>query len=83
MVFLPTVMVLMPFSSLTAMLSHLFQKFPQFIVIDAVKGFVVVNKAEVDVFLECVYVNLKLLIHVPPFLFGNHVFYVYRSISVL
>ena len=31
---------------------HLFQKFPQFIVIDAVKGFVVVNKAEIDVFLE-------------------------------
>ena len=51
--------------------------------IHTVKGFVVVNKAEVDVFLECVYVNLKLLIHVPPFLFGNHVFYVYRSISVL
>ena len=51
--------------------------------IHTVKGFVVVNKAEVDVFLECVYVNLKLLIRVPPFLFGNHVFYVYRSISVL
>ena len=53
--------------------------------IHTVKGFVVVNKAEVDVFLECVYVNLKFLIHVPPFLFGNHelVFYVYRSISVL
>ena len=32
--------------------SHLFQNFPQFIVIDAVKGFVVVNKAEIDVFLE-------------------------------
>ena len=63
--------------------SHLFQNFPQFVVIHTVKGFDTVNKAEIDVFLECVYVNLKLLIHVPPFLFGNHVFYVYRSISVL
>ena len=32
--------------------SHLFQNFPQFIVIHAVKGFGIVNKAEVDVFLE-------------------------------
>src|SRR5574337_890059 len=32
--------------------SHLFQNFPQFIVIYTVKGFGVVNKAEVDVFLE-------------------------------
>ena len=32
--------------------SHLFQNFPQFIVIHTVKGFVVVNKAKVDVFLE-------------------------------
>ena len=32
--------------------SHLFQKFPQFAVIHTVKGFGVVNKAEVDVFLE-------------------------------
>ena len=32
--------------------SHLFKNFPQFIVIHTVKGFVVVNKAEVDVFLE-------------------------------
>ena len=32
--------------------SHLFQKFPQFVVIYAVKGFGIVNKAEVDVFLE-------------------------------
>ena len=31
--------------------SHLFQNFPQFIVIHTVKGFIV-NKAEVDVFLE-------------------------------
>ena len=32
--------------------SHLFQNFPQFIVIHTVKGFGVVNKAEMDVFLE-------------------------------
>ena len=32
--------------------SHLFQNFPQFTVIHTVKGFGVVNKAEVDVFLE-------------------------------
>ena len=32
--------------------SHLFKSFPQFIVIHKVKGFGVVNKAEVDVFLE-------------------------------
>ena len=32
--------------------SHLFQNFPQFVVIHTVKGFGVVNKAEGDVFLE-------------------------------
>ena len=32
--------------------SHLFQNFPQFLVIDTVKGFGLVNRAEVDVFLE-------------------------------
>ena len=32
--------------------SHLFQNFPQFIVIHTVKGFGLVNKAEIDVFLE-------------------------------
>ena len=30
--------------------SHLFQNFPQFIVIHTVKGFAIVNKAEIDVF---------------------------------
>ena len=34
------------------MVSHLFQIFPQFIVIHTVKGFGIVNKAEIDVFLE-------------------------------
>ena len=32
--------------------SHLFKNFPQFVVIHTVKGFGIVNKAEVDVFLE-------------------------------
>ena len=37
--------------------SHLFQNFPQFVVISTVKGFGVVNKAKVNVFLEisCVF----------------------------
>ena len=32
--------------------AHLFQNFPQFIVIHTVRGFGIVNKAEIDVFLE-------------------------------
>ena len=32
--------------------SYLFQNFPQFIVIHTVKGFGMVNKAEIDVFME-------------------------------
>ena len=32
--------------------SHLFQNFPQFILIHIVKDFGIVNKAETDVFLE-------------------------------
>ena len=32
--------------------SHLFQNFPQFLVIHTVKGFGIVNKVEIDVFLE-------------------------------
>ena len=32
--------------------SHLIQNFPQFIVIYTVKGFGIVNQAEIDVFLE-------------------------------
>ena len=39
--------------------SHLFQNFPQFIVIHTVKGFGIVNKAEIDAFLElsCFFYN--------------------------
>ena len=40
--------------------SHLFQNFPQFIVIHTVKGIGIVNKAEIDVFLE-----LSCLFHDP------------------
>ena len=32
--------------------SHLFQNFPQFVVIHAVKSFGIVNEAEIDIFLE-------------------------------
>ena len=35
--------------------SHLLKNFPQFVVIHTVKGFSVVNEAEVDVFLEFFY----------------------------
>ena len=40
--------------------SHLFQNFPQFIVIHTVQGFGIVNKGEIDVFLEhfCFYSDL-------------------------
>ena len=39
--------------------SHLFKNFPQFVVIHTVKDFGIVNKAEVDVFLElsCFFVD--------------------------
>ena len=36
--------------------SHLFKNFPQFVVIHTIKGFSVVNEAEVDVFLEFLYI---------------------------
>ena len=39
-------------AGLVAWYSHLFKNFPQFVVIHTVKGFGLVNKAEVDVFLE-------------------------------
>ena len=35
--------------------SKLFQNFPQFVVIHRVKGFGIVNKAEIDIFLELSY----------------------------
>ena len=41
-----------PEASQVVWYSHLFQNFPQFVVIHTVKGFGILNKAEVDVFLE-------------------------------
>ena len=40
--------------------SHLMNNFPQFVVIHTVKGFSIVNEAEIDVFLEfpCFYYDL-------------------------
>ena len=32
--------------------SHLLKNFPQFVVIHAIEGFGIVNKAEIDIFLE-------------------------------
>ena len=38
--------------------SHLFHNFPQFIVIHTVEGFGIVNKSEIDLFLElCCFFN--------------------------
>ena len=53
--------------------SHLFQNFPQFLVIHTVKGFDIVNKAEIDVLLEFSWffddpVDVGNLILVPLFL---------------
>ena len=54
--------------------SHLFQNFPHFVVIHAAKDFGIVNKAEIDVFLELSWffddpVDVGSLILVPlPFL---------------
>ena len=39
--------------------SHLFQNVPQFIVIHTVKSFGIVNKAEIDVFLELSLVSIR------------------------
>ena len=40
------------FIKLLLYMTHLFQNFPQFIVIYTIKGIGIVNKAEIDVFLE-------------------------------
>ena len=40
------------FPGITIWYSHLLKNFPQFVVIHTVKGFGIVNKAEVDVLLE-------------------------------
>ena len=50
--------------------SHLLKNFPQFVVIHTVKGFGVVNKAEVDVFLElcCFYYDPVNMEHLEQYL---------------
>ena len=53
--------------------SHLLKNFPQFVVIHTVKGFGVVNKAEVDVFLElCCFLSYPM--DVGNLLFGSSAF---------
>ena len=49
--------------------SHLFQNFPQFIVIHTVEGFGIVNKAEIDAFLElsCFFDDPADIQHTKPF----------------
>ena len=49
------------FSGQVVWYSHLFKNFPQSVVIRKVKGFVVVNKAEIEVFLKlsCFFDNPK------------------------
>ena len=53
--------------------SHLLKNFPQFVVIHLVKGFSVVNEAEVDVFLEfsCFFYDLT---DFDNLIFGSYAF---------
>ena len=53
--------------------SHLFKNFPQFVVIHTIKGFGIVSKAEVDVFLElsCFFDNP---VHVGNLICGSSAF---------
>ena len=59
--------------------SHLFQNFPQFTVIHTVKGFGVVNKAKVDVFLELSF-SMSFIIYLPQFA-QTHVHWVNDAIQ--
>ena len=51
--------------------SHLFQNFPQFIVIHTDNGFGVVNKAEIDVFLELLLFHTHISVYDDPADIGN------------
>ena len=51
--------------------SHISQNFPQFIVIYLVKGFDIVNKAEIDVFLELACFFNRLVFYCMNFLFTH------------
>ena len=54
--------------------SHLFRNFPEFVVIHTVKAFCIVNKAEIDIFLEfsCFFDNPT---DVGNFISGSSAFY--------
>ena len=53
--------------------SHLHKNFPQFVVIHTVKGFGIVNEAEVDVFLEfpCFFCDMLAIYSLLPLPFLN------------
>ena len=63
--------------------SHLFQNFPQFIVIHTVKGFGIVNKAELDVFLELPFLESSGFPYFIQFKseFGNKEFRIWATVS--
>ena len=50
--FLTCIQISQEAGKVTVWYSHLLKNFPQFVVIHTVKGFGIVNKAEIDVFLE-------------------------------
>ena len=55
---------------------HLLQIFPQFIVINTVKGFGLVNKAEIDVFLEfsCFFDDIAFSVDIGNLISGSSAF---------
>ena len=54
--------------------SHLFKNFPEFVVIHTVKGFGIINKAEIDVFLELSYFfNGAFLLILSVNFWGKHI----------
>ena len=62
--------------------SHLFQNFPQFIVIHTVKGFGIVKKAERDVFLELSCFFHGLITHLEPDILEHEVKWSLGSITM-
>ena len=60
---------------------HLFQNFPQFIVIHTVKGFGIFNKAEIDVFLSFLKNDRMICVHLQGKRFIITVIQVYASTS--
>ena len=62
--------------------SHLFKIFPQFIVIHTVRGFVIVNKPEIDVFLELsCFFNDGVITHLEPDILECEVKWALESIT--